>query len=181
MCRCLSGPFYTPALRYPGLDNAADNAAIPFHESQSVRETAFKENADAVVPSQIGRSHKGHVFANSKMGEMTELRQDEKPFGDRTLNFIQLFAKVLHKNFLQVPGKLYRFFTDEFEALIQLFQSVFRDERPSFQGFFDFRVFGDLADFFVEFGGPLGVLTYIAEERDKYFFRISYWHDFLLR
>jgi len=181
MCRCLSGPFYTPALRYPGLDKAADNAAIPFHESQSVRETAFKENADAVVPSQIGRSHKGHVFANSKMGEMTELRQDEKPFGDRTLNFIQLFAKVLHKNFLQVPGKLYRFFTDEFEALIQLFQSVFRDERPSFQGFFDFRVFGDLADFFVEFGGPLGVLTYIAEERDKYFFRISYWHDFLLR
>src|SRR5215469_16002390 len=115
------------------------------------------------------------------MGEMTKLGKDEETLGDRTLNFIQLFAKVLHKNFLQASGKLYRFFTDEFEALIQLFQSVFRDERPSFQGFFDFRVFGHRADFFVEFGGPLSVLAYIAEKCEKNVFRVSSWHDFLLR
>ena len=63
---------------------------------------------------------------------MVHLRENEEVPGNWTLNFIQFFAKVLNEDFLLTSAQLHRLLTDDLEALIQFFQSLLGNERPSF-------------------------------------------------
>src|SRR5262249_25166583 len=145
-----------------------------------VCERAFQQYTDSVVSGQVSCGCKSYVFTNPKVSEMVYLREDKEVPRNRTLDLIQFLAKVFHKDFLEVATQLYRLLTDDLEALIQLFQRILGDECPRFQRFFNLRVLRHLANFFVKFGRSFRVLSYVAQERQKDFLRISSWHDFLL-
>ena len=71
---CSGGAFGILPLGYPGLDDPSDQATVPFNKGELVRETAFKQHAYAVMSSQVSCGYQGHVFTNSKVGEMDHLR-----------------------------------------------------------------------------------------------------------
>ena len=59
-----SGAFCTLALGDSGLDDVVDQAAVPFHKREPIRQTAFQQHAYSVVSGKVRCGYEGYVFSN---------------------------------------------------------------------------------------------------------------------
>ena len=82
-----------------------DQAPVAFNKREFVRQAAFKQYSDSIVPGYIRCRNQGDVFSNAEVGQMRGLHQNEEVPGDRVLYLREFLAKVLDKDFLDTRSQ----------------------------------------------------------------------------
>ena len=86
-----------------------DQTSRPFHEREFVRQATFQEQTDARMPERIGCRDQGDIARYLQVLQVAGLGQDEEFAGDRTMDLVELPAKILNEDVMQPLIDLSRF------------------------------------------------------------------------
>ena len=106
-----------------------DYPTIPLDKCEVISEAALQQHADTIVSCRICGCDECHVFSNSPVSQMHQLRQDEDSSYNRRLDFSNFPAEVFDKDLLSLTTQRNGLLIDQLERLVNLVKRLFCYER----------------------------------------------------